>query len=752
MYNRYLQTATFSTSPTNAPASQDHWLTWFPKSSAKAFLSTLSKVRGGQSYLIYLSTNAQPMTVNIKGIPAAPRVDWIPFDLVLAGFPVSETSKVTFYQFLKDTPEVSTLPGTASGIYSINPLTARETQIRNPDLTGITPGRAYWVYLGAHSDNPFPVRVTAPDAQNSVQFPQDKRLSSITLINSVKTNSQTVHLHLVESESAPDDKPKKVGSVPLAVLLPQADGTYLPKFLSDGMDVTLAAQETRQLAIGFAANLLTPTTETNGTYQALIEVTEATHGFRQLVPVVCEVPGSRLSAQKVSLLGTKGTPTAQSGTDVPSVAQSAGLWVGSLTLTAVNQPGFSTTNNPDTSQFPATPASPLEVRALIHVDSNGVSRLLQQVFFATVTEGTNQVVRMFSNFKNIPTGGVPKSRISAPSWPALPPTEMTGAFGDSISATLLEPYNDRVNPFVHRYHPDHNNLAEDFKTVLPAGEESFDVTRNVRFIFGATVKNGSKYTPAVPSLKFSGASGEYASTSGFTNTAALTVQLWAKIPTNQQNGATIVLLTNATTHTQFRIAFQSNSGALALTVQNGGGAIGTTATTNGVPLGQWFNFIAAYDGASANLYVNGAIAGYGVLPQLENGIWTAAWIGNTATSGTPSFIGDVHDVVARNGSISLNNASLVMATPDIIDPTGIQIDLQGSATATNVVNRTAAALNITIPSASIVNLSAAPSTPLWTFGSAQGFYTETITGLRKQAINLNGSFQFTRVSQDSLLK
>lgn len=755
MYNRYLQTSTFTTDPTQSNVDQDHWLMWYPASSRKGFLSTLAQVRGGQAYLIFLATNAAPVTVSIKGIPAAPRVDWIPFDLVLAGFPVAETGKVTFYQFLKDTPEVSTQPGTASGIYSINPLTARETQIRNPDLTAITPGRAYWTRLGAHSENPFPVRVIASGDNNSAQFPQDSRTTTITIGNSVKTASQTVHLRLLESESPPAGVPAKAGGVPVALLTPQADGSYLPQFLSNGVDVTLAAGEIRQLKLGVAANLFTPTTDTNSTYQALIEVTEAKHGYRLLVPVVAEVPGSGLTAQKASLLGLKKTSSqniAASAPTVSSEALSAGLWVGSLTLNAVNLPGFAATNSPDPSLFPSLPATPLEVRALIHVDSNGVSRLLEQVFFASVTEGSNNVVRMFSDLKNIPSGSSTKSRISAPSWPAIAPTAMTGNFGDALSATVVETYNDRVNPYVHRYHPDHNNLAEDFQTPLASGEESFDVTRNVRFIFGSTLKNGSKYTPAVPSLQFTGAPGEYLKTSAFTNTPALTVQFWANIPTNFQQGATVLMLTNNTTHTLFQIAFQTNSGILALTVQNAGGTNGTVAMSNSVPIGRWFNFMAAYDGASANLYINGDIAGYGYLPQLQSGLWDAAYVGNVATSGSASFIGEVHDVVVRNDAVSTSMAPQLMATPDIYFANNIQIELLGDATTTNVVNHTSAALTISKSSSNLLNLSSAPSTPLWTFGSAQGYYAETITGLRRQAININGSFQFTRVSQDSLLR
>ncbi|MDB6130670.1 MAG: hypothetical protein JWM04_1777, partial [Verrucomicrobiales bacterium] len=306
MYNRYLQTSTFTTNPQDATHSQDHWLMWFPATSAKGFLSTLSQVRGGQCYLVNLATNAAPVTISITGVPAAPRIDWIPNDLVLAGFPIAESGKVTFFQFLKDTPEVSTTAGSGSGIYSINPLSARETQVRNPELTTITPGKAYWVRLGVFSDNPYPVQVTAPGENNSLQFLQDQNTTTLTLINSIDTPStpaQVLHLKLIDSEAAPSGKPTKAGRAVVAALVPAADGSLSPRLLSDGLDLTLRSGEKRLLQVGLATALLATTTSTDATYQAFIEVTETTHGFRQLIPVVAEVPGSKLFARRGSLMG-----------------------------------------------------------------------------------------------------------------------------------------------------------------------------------------------------------------------------------------------------------------------------------------------------------------------------------------------------------------------------------------------------------------------------------------------------------------
>jgi hypothetical protein len=47
-------------------------------------------------------------------------------------------------------------------------------------------------------------------------------------------------------------------------------------------------------------------------------------------------------------------------------------------------------------------------------------------------------------------------------------------------------YRDPLNPFVHRYHPDHDNLDERFERTLPEGLESFSINRQVELQFSST--------------------------------------------------------------------------------------------------------------------------------------------------------------------------------------------------------------------------------------------------------------------------
>jgi hypothetical protein len=55
------------------------------------------------------------------------------------------------------------------------------------------------------------------------------------------------------------------------------------------------------------------------------------------------------------------------------------------------------------------------------------------------------------------------------------------ALGSTITATVPLNYNDQAsNPFVHTYHPDHDNLDSKFATPLDQGAESYSVQRVIR--------------------------------------------------------------------------------------------------------------------------------------------------------------------------------------------------------------------------------------------------------------------------------
>ena len=67
------------------------------------------------------------------------------------------------------------------------------------------------------------------------------------------------------------------------------------------------------------------------------------------------------------------------------------------------------------------------------------------------------------------------------------------ATGQTLTRIVNIPYNDATNPFVHQYHPDHDN-KDARGNPLPAGVESPTITRTCKFIFTATPPAGSSVT------------------------------------------------------------------------------------------------------------------------------------------------------------------------------------------------------------------------------------------------------------------
>ena len=66
-------------------------------------------------------------------------------------------------------------------------------------------------------------------------------------------------------------------------------------------------------------------------------------------------------------------------------------------------------------------------------------------------------------------------------WVATPGTFSFGTGAATFTVALG--YNEASNPFVHTYHPDHDNYDARYGKILPEGAESFTVTRTIRLTF-----------------------------------------------------------------------------------------------------------------------------------------------------------------------------------------------------------------------------------------------------------------------------
>lgn len=141
----------------------------------------------------------------------------------------------------------------------------------------------------------------------------------------------------------------------------------------------------------------------------------------------------------------------------------------------------------------ATARTP-SLRVILHVDDTGIVRLLSQVFAGKLTGGSAGLCTKEAGLSPADKAGA--SRIVAAHLPldrVLKSGSGSVAPGQTLVRTVSIPFDDNTNPFVHRYHPDHDNKDARGQP-LGAGVESYGITRTLSFQFTATPPAGESAT------------------------------------------------------------------------------------------------------------------------------------------------------------------------------------------------------------------------------------------------------------------
>jgi hypothetical protein len=134
----------------------------------------------------------------------------------------------------------------------------------------------------------------------------------------------------------------------------------------------------------------------------------------------------------------------------------------------------------NTKLGPVSTAFPLQL--ILHNDGTNVN-LLQRVFYGSDPSSNNIVTTSESSLDPGQLGNA--RRITAVQLPWTPTNRTWVCSGQlipgrTLSATVDLPYDDQAsNPFLHAYHPDHDNLDASFQNQLPVGSESYEITRQI---------------------------------------------------------------------------------------------------------------------------------------------------------------------------------------------------------------------------------------------------------------------------------
>ena len=152
----------------------------------------------------------------------------------------------------------------------------------------------------------------------------------------------------------------------------------------------------------------------------------------------------------------------------------------------------------------AVPAA-YPLRLIIQNPTNGSPAVLMQRVYAGLDAYTNSIISSGESALNAKFLTQAR-RISAVHLPWTPTNTLwsfNGALarGSTLSTTVSVDYNDRAaNPFVHAYHPDHNNLNATFSTMLARGSQSYDLQRKITLYFQGTADDFASRIGAATAL------------------------------------------------------------------------------------------------------------------------------------------------------------------------------------------------------------------------------------------------------------
>jgi hypothetical protein len=493
--------AQFTDNPAQ-PTPTAEWI-WWTRTNGN---SSLQRLVGDSAYLVRVSSTAPTYTWRIKGRPVVPRHDWTVSGLNLISFSTVANNPPRFGPFLAQAPEFqSSTPEVyyyAGGELTSNNPVLLPSFLFNSSLGAVKRGQAFWVRSGVfnHYFGPFEV-VGAGD--NGVDF-RDTLGSSTFRLRNLTPNPLTVTLRLAASEPPPAGQPQIV-AVPPLLLRGNLNTTNLTYGYTDvpvntARSWTLAPrnQSGSEAEVVLGLNRASLTAPSGSALAGILRFTDSL-GFSQVdVPVSAKAADSAglwVGAVAVTQVGqylksyqygsvTNYVPIATGNSNyiAPSPSNSLPVVTDNALLTDTN--GTYIVTNVDTTL--AGVPRPYPLRLIVHNPADGHAVLLQRVYCGL--DGASNVVVATGESALHPAYLHAARRISATHLPWTATNTvwaLSGNLGETgnLTATLTNDYNDHAsNPFLHTYHPDHDNLDPTFKKVQPQGSESYTIVRAITLL------------------------------------------------------------------------------------------------------------------------------------------------------------------------------------------------------------------------------------------------------------------------------
>lgn len=437
----------FTSTPLLPSNGTPEWSKWVRGATGNSLIS----LTGQSAYLVKCSA---AVTVAIAQRPMPPSNTWVRSGANFLGFPSSKATGnfPTFSSYFATFPtaiaaNAKIFKYVGGDLGPGNPL-----QIFSAASERVNRDQAYWFSSEVVGNFYAPVQISL---SNNEGFAFGRRTVITARVMNRTAAVMTLQIAPVASVSPPPSGQELItAGVPITRRTLDNQAAWVETPITAAYTEVIAPNSSVELSFGINRSLMTGAA--NALYASLLRFTDSANTFDILIPA---------TARKETL---------------------AGLWIGEATVSAVESKPLANAVKPAGSTFP--------LRYLIHVADNGTAQVLSQVFMGPMAAAPYNFGLCKSEAGLKPDAKSAARRIVATHMPLDRALATTGSFaiGGTLACTIATPFDDPTNPFVHQYHPDHDNKSG--QTTLVAGQESYTVTRAVSFTFTATPPGGGSVT------------------------------------------------------------------------------------------------------------------------------------------------------------------------------------------------------------------------------------------------------------------
>lgn len=448
--------------------------------------STFARVIGDQRYLVYATANRPYFEV--VGTPVLPSGTIYLGEPNLIGLNVPNVTSdpPSFMDYFKD---CKSLWNGSQPWYGVN-ATNGPAFIR--DRVVITnASQAVWFRTAGSGMATFtgPLTVSLDKSDSVVKWTDNTDPRTITIRNT-SSEERVLNINRLSSLPPPTGQGTSAGDVRLLVESIDWSEGYAKRVYSTlafPFVTNIAAGATFEFRVKPDVANMAATGDATCNYMSILEISDKGSTLDGDV----RADGTCLYRVGLSVAGTLAANEA---------AAAAGLWVGTVVLGQVNRAKMLGSSTPEWDPDALmTAPHPFQFRLIVHVAADGTTKILKQVFTAKRTADADHSDLLTDRDTAIAYRGLfPNAtirRTASANFPFMAPLVLEGgefmAADATLSGTFTQEYDDKTNPFVHAFHPQHDNV--EFRNKAPytlgsgdegVGEyESWGVTRTVSLKF-----------------------------------------------------------------------------------------------------------------------------------------------------------------------------------------------------------------------------------------------------------------------------